>query len=291
MPAGPAGSGARPTAIGHDRRRRVPVKVIASRPVAHHRRTTGTERRRDLVVVPGRQLARRHPPRRGAARRAFRPPIPRPSNRTPAAARVEEIAAGADEHLVERAEQSGVPTGKQETVQARPREETCNIGQLSPRLGHPQRTPGSSFEGRLFCRILEQVASVVQQADVEVPRHLQQPSAYPGQLRGRGKMSCRGSPASSESSGDQPLRLRGRVLRVRGQKVDARSAGLELRPHERIQLGVRQARHDVDPVAGGSLERSGWPRTDGSYMGPPTSAALITLIGSPLLTLSIRRRS
>ncbi len=52
----------------------------------------------------------------------------------------------------------------------------------------------------------------------------------------------------------QPLRLRRRILRVRREKVDAWSAGLELRLDERVQLGMRQLRDDLDAVAGRVFE-------------------------------------
>jgi hypothetical protein len=125
-------------------------------------------------------------------------------------------------------------------------EELRDVHEVDPRLRHTKRTSKSLLEATLLHGVFEQIASDMQQADVEVARHLHQASGDPRQLRGPREQILGGSRRDLRVNRRQPLRLRRRIFGMRGEQIDARVAGLERVLHVGIELGVREPRDDLD---------------------------------------------
>jgi hypothetical protein len=100
----------------------------------------------------------------------------------------------------------------------------------------------------------QQIAPVVQQPNVQIPWDLKEPTVDAGKLGGPGQEIRSLLVGEEIVERQQPCCLGGRVFRMRRNQVE-RVAVLERAPDERIQLGMRQLRHDLDANAGLGFER------------------------------------
>src|SRR3989441_4671588 len=96
--------------------------MMAAGPVADHRALAASEGRRDFIVVPAGQLARRDTAAvMQLGDRVGGPYAWRPIERRPEIV-VEQIPAGRNEELVKRAKEARIAAGKQKPVQPRLRQ-------------------------------------------------------------------------------------------------------------------------------------------------------------------------
>ena len=249
-PAGPAGKrgqadaiGTRHTSTGCD----TGDSCRASRTPSPRRRP-GTTRKSRRSASPAARAASRGDWCSSAISRRGQP---RPAaNRTPAAAR-----RRTDRRRRRPAARRTCRTGRSPGPGTEIRTSAAAASRRSPL---PPARPTSP------AAVSMQIAAVVQQPDVEIARHLQQPAVDARQFRGP-RQQIRESSNWHRVERRQPLRLRRRVLGVRRQQIEVRgSPDSNASPDERVQLGMRQTDATTSTaIPGLAFELRGSRRTAG----------------------------